>query len=93
MSSTGPPVVSAEGLGLRFGERVLWDDLSFALATGELLAVLGPNGTGKTSLIRIMLGLLAPSAGHIEINGKQPRDARRRIGYVPQQRVFDRDLA
>ena len=54
----GPPVVSAEGLGLRFGERVLWDDLSFALATGELLAVLGPNGTGKTSLIRIMLGLL-----------------------------------
>lgn len=93
MSSTGPPVVSAEGLGLRFGERVLWDDLSFALATGELLAVLGPNGTGKTSLMRIMLGLLAPSAGHIEINGKQPRDARRRIGYVPQQRVFDRDLA
>jgi len=87
------PVVSAEGLGLHFGDRVLWEDLSFTLASGELLAVLGPNGTGKTSLIRIMLGLLSPSAGQIEINGKQPRDARRDIGYVPQQRVFDRDLA
>jgi zinc/manganese transport system ATP-binding protein len=86
-------VVSAEGLGLSFGERVLWDDLSFALASGELLAVLGPNGTGKTSLIRILLGLLAPSAGHVEIEGKPPREARGRVGYVPQQRVFDRDLA
>jgi zinc/manganese transport system ATP-binding protein len=93
MSGIDRPVVSASGLALRFGERVLWEDLSFTLASGELLAVLGPNGTGKTSLIRILLGLLTPSAGHVEIDGKQPRDARRRIGYVPQQRVFDRDLA
>jgi zinc/manganese transport system ATP-binding protein len=93
MSSVDRPVVSATGLGLRFGERVLWDDLSFTLASGELLAVLGPNGTGKTSLIRILLGLLTSSAGQVEIDGKEPRDARRRIGYVPQQRVFDRDLA
>jgi zinc/manganese transport system ATP-binding protein len=86
-------VVDAQGLGLRFGERVLWDDLSFTLASGQLLAVLGPNGTGKTSLIRILLGLLTPSAGHVEIEGMPPHEARRRIGYVPQQRVFDRQLA
>ena len=85
-------VVSAHELGLRFGDRVLWDDLSFTLASGELLAVLGPNGTGKTSLIRILLGLLTPSAGSVLIEGKPPRDQRRRIGYVPQQRAFDRDL-
>jgi zinc/manganese transport system ATP-binding protein len=86
------PVVSAENLGLSFGERLLWEGLHFELERGELMAVLGPNGTGKTSLIRIMLGLLAPSTGTIEIEGAPPAEQRSRIGYVPQQRVFDRDL-
>ena len=92
MSARDEIVVRADGLALRFGERVLWDDLCFSLARGEFLAVLGPNGTGKTSLLRILLGLLAPSAGSVEIAGRRPADARARIGYVPQQRVFDRNL-
>jgi len=86
-------VVSAQALALRFGERVLWDDLSFELEAGEFLAVLGPNGTGKTSLIRILLGLLEPSAGRVLVNGSPPREGRQHVGYVPQQRAFDRDLA
>jgi zinc/manganese transport system ATP-binding protein len=86
-------VVSVEGLSLRFGERVLWHDLSFELERGELLAVLGPNGTGKTSLIRILLGLLEPTSGRVEVCGVPPGKGRSRIGYVPQQRVFDRELA
>src|SRR6266576_5134964 len=86
-------VVSVDGLTLRFGERVLWQDLSFALDRGELLAVLGPNGTGKTSLIRILLGLLEPTAGTVTIDGRLPSEARSRVGYIPQQRIFDRELA
>ena len=86
-------VVSVEGLTLSFGERVLWQDLSFALERGELLAVLGPNGTGKTSLIRILLGLLEPTSGTVAINGRPPAETRSQVGYVPQQRIFDRDLA
>jgi zinc/manganese transport system ATP-binding protein len=86
-------VVRVDDLALRFGERTLFEDLSFELERGELLAVLGPNGTGKTSLIRILLGLLEPSAGSVEIDGCPPRERCHRIGYVPQQRVFDRDLA
>jgi zinc/manganese transport system ATP-binding protein len=86
------PIVSAVDLRLSFGERLLWEGLSFELQPGELMAVLGPNGTGKTSLIRIMLGLLQPSAGQIKIEGGVPAERRKRIGYVPQQRVFDRDL-
>jgi zinc/manganese transport system ATP-binding protein len=86
-------VVSVEGLGLRFDRRVLWEDLSFELQPGEFLAVLGPNGTGKTSLIRILLGLLEPSAGRVLVNGGPPREGRQHVGYVPQQRAFDRDLA
>ena len=78
-------VVSVEDLGLRFGERELWHDLSFELGTGEFLAVLGPNGAGKTSLLRILLGDLEPTSGRVVLD-------RDRVGYVPQQRVFDRDL-
>jgi zinc/manganese transport system ATP-binding protein len=86
-------VVSVEDLALRFGERMLFEGLGFDLAAGELLAVLGPNGTGKTSLIRILLGLLEPSAGRVVVEGCPPRERCQRIGYVPQQHVFDRDLA
>jgi zinc/manganese transport system ATP-binding protein len=84
-------VVSVQHLGLHFGDRVLWDDLSFDLERGEFLAVLGPNGTGKTSLIRILLGLLEPTTGHALVNGRPPAESRSHVGYVPQQRVFDRD--
>ena len=86
-------VVSVEALGLRFDRRILWEDLSFELQPGEFLAVLGPNGTGKTSLIRILLGLLEPTAGRVLVNGSPPREGRQHVGYVPQQRAFDRDLA
>jgi zinc/manganese transport system ATP-binding protein len=91
--TSAAPVVSVDRLALRFGERSLWDGLSFELARGELLAVLGPNGTGKTSLLRILLGLLRPTHGRVEIAGGPPERSRSRIGYVPQQRIFDRDLA
>ena len=67
--------------------------LDFTLERGEFLAVLGPNGTGKTSLLRILLGLLEPSRGRVSIAGRPPREARGRVGYVPQQRTLDRDLA
>jgi zinc/manganese transport system ATP-binding protein len=85
-------VVAVDDLALRFGDRTLFEGLSFALERGELLAVLGPNGTGKTSLIRILLGLLEPSAGSVVVEGCPPRERCHRIGYVPQQRAFDRDL-
>lgn len=86
-------VVRVDDLALRFGERTLFENLSFELERGELLAVLGPNGTGKTSLLRILLGLQEPSAGGVVVEGCPPRERCHRIGYVPQQRVFDRDVA
>lgn len=86
-------VVRVDDLALRFGDRTLFERLGFELEQGELLAVLGPNGTGKTSLLRILLGLLEPSAGSVVVEGCPPRERCHRIGYIPQQRVFDRDVA
>ena len=91
MSGGRRAVVEARGLRLQFGERPLWDDLGFDLNDGEFLAVLGPNGTGKTSLVRILLGLLAPTAGSVHVSGQTPGLARAKVGYVPQQRAFDPD--
>jgi zinc/manganese transport system ATP-binding protein len=90
--SAAPVVVSVSGVSLRFGARSLWEDLTFDLHEGEFMAVLGPNGTGKTSLVRMLLGLLAPSAGTVTVAGREPARARGRVGCVPQQRAFDRDV-
>jgi zinc/manganese transport system ATP-binding protein len=87
------PVVCVDRLALRFGSRTLWEGLTFELGEGEFLAVLGPNGTGKTSLIRLIMGLLRPTAGSVQVHGQSPRRSRSRIGYVPQHRAFDPDLA
>lgn len=85
-------VVEAHGVTLRYGERTLFEELTFTLDQGEFLAVLGPNGAGKTSLIRLLLGLTRPSAGTITVAGADPARRRASVGYVPQQRAFDRDL-
>jgi zinc/manganese transport system ATP-binding protein len=71
---------------------VLWERLSVAVAAGEFLAVLGPNGAGKTTLLKVLLGAQPLTGGMVEVAGRPPGRAGRRIGYVPQQRAFDPDL-
>lgn len=83
------PVVELRGAALTVGGRTLWSGLDFALMPGELVAVLGGNGTGKTSLLRVVLGLREPSAGTVQVLGEAPARGRRRVGYVPQQKLAD----
>ena len=86
------PVVSVRDAALRYGERSLFEGLTFDLDRGGFLAVLGPNGAGKTSLVRLLLGLTRPSDGVVRVDGVDPARRRASVGYVPQQRAFDRDL-
>jgi zinc/manganese transport system ATP-binding protein len=87
-----PPPIRMQDAALNLGGRQLWHDLSITVARGEFLAVLGPNGSGKTSLLRTLLGLAELSAGSVQIFGQPPRRGRSRIGYIPQQKGFDPDL-
>jgi zinc/manganese transport system ATP-binding protein len=87
-----PPVVSLTGARLSFGDRVLWDHLDLAVSPGEFIAVLGPNGSGKTSLLKVLLGQLLLSAGVAFVDGKRVTSGSGDIGYVPQHRPIDRDV-
>ncbi|QKW17831.1 metal ABC transporter ATP-binding protein [Kitasatospora sp. NA04385] len=78
-------MISLRGAALSYGERTVWHGLDLDVRPGEFLAVLGPNGSGKSSLVRALLGRQPLSAGSVTVLGRAPREAGRRIGYVPQQ--------
>ena len=90
--TTAPPTIRLRDAALQFGERTLWGDLTLDVAAGEFLAVLGPNGSGKTSLLKVILGLQRLSAGTVEVCGRAARRGSSAVGYIPQQKSFDRDL-
>ncbi len=82
---SGSPLLDVSGVTKRFGDFVAVDDVSFSVGAGEVVGLLGANGAGKTTVLRIALGLLGATAGHALLLGRDPdREVRRRIGYVPQ---------
>jgi ABC-2 type transport system ATP-binding protein len=78
-------VLELKGLTRRYGDLVALDDLSFTVAEGQMFGFVGSNGAGKTTAMRIILGVLAPDAGEVRWRG-QPMtdDMRRRVGYLPE---------
>lgn len=82
-------VIHAEELTKRFGDFVAVDRISFEVAEKEVVGYLGPNGSGKTTTIRMLLGLLLPSAGHARVLGwdieREPEKVRRQVGYMSQK--------
>ncbi len=85
------PAVSLRGASLSFGARTLWDDLDLDIAPGEFFAVLGPNGSGKTSFLKVLLGLQELTTGTAQLGGEAVRRGSNRIGYIPQQKSFSPD--
>ena len=84
-----PLVLQIRGGSLAFGQRYLWRDLDLEVRPGEFIAVLGANGSGKTSLLRVILGEQELTAGTAEILGHAVRRGSDRVGYVPQRIAVD----
>jgi zinc/manganese transport system ATP-binding protein len=89
----GPtPAVTSRDAAIAVGGRLLWSGVNLEVPAGEFVAILGPNGVGKSTLVKAVLGLLPLTAGHLEVLGRRPGHASHRIGYLPQRRSFDPGL-
>src|SRR4051812_8771498 len=90
------PIISVQGLTKRFGNFVVVDNVSFEVQRGEVVGYLGPNGSGKTTTIRMLCGLLHPSAGSAMVVGadvvRNPEQIKRQIGYMSQKFALYDDL-
>lgn len=89
MSRAQEPVIEVEEIVFGYGRERILDDVSITVRRGDFLAILGPNGGGKTTLLKVMLGLLTPWSGTV-VRYVSRRDGA--IGYVPQYAGFDRDF-
>ncbi len=82
-------IVSARDLWVHFGSQVILEDVNLVIKEHDFLGLIGPNGGGKTTLLKVILGLIKPSRGQIKVFGTSPEAARKRIGYLPQRNLFD----
>lgn len=89
ISGDTPPILQLRSATLGFGDRTLWSDLDLQVHPGELIAVLGGNGTGKSSLLKTILGQVPLRSGSAEFLGEPIRRGNRRIGYIPQQKLAE----
>ena len=68
------------------------EGINLTVEQDDFLGVIGPNGGGKTTLLKVILGLVVPSRGRVSVLGKPPQKSRDKIGYIPQHNLFDRDF-
>lgn len=86
-SAPSPPTLAVQDLVKTFGDRRVVDRVSFALQPGEIFGFLGPNGSGKTTTIRMALDLIRPDSGSVQLfGGPTTRAMLRRVGYLPEER-------
>src|SRR5260370_31577773 len=88
-SPEGGAVLDLRSAAVRVGGTRLWSGVDLQVGAGEFVAVLGPNGVGKSTLLKVLLGLLPAAAGEVRVLGQPPGRANHRIGYLPQRRSFD----
>jgi zinc transport system ATP-binding protein len=85
-------VVKLNNVWVQYDGAPVLEDINLAIRNDDFLGLIGPNGGGKTTLLKLMLGLVAPSRGEVTILGESPEKGRRYVGYVPQHSLFDRDF-
>jgi zinc transport system ATP-binding protein len=85
-------VIEIHNLNFSFNGQAVLQDVDLDVKEGDFMAMIGPNGGGKTTLLKLMLGLLAADSGSIRVFGERPRAVSHRIGYVPQDVNINKDF-
>ncbi|HEX9943447.1 MAG TPA: metal ABC transporter ATP-binding protein [Thermoanaerobaculia bacterium] len=86
------PLVEVQDINFGYRSEVVLDHVSLEIQPRDFLAIIGPNGGGKTTLLKVVLGLLRPWSGEVVYHLPSGRDPRGRLGYVPQFSTFDKDF-
>ncbi len=84
------PVILLEKVWASYETDTVLEDVSFSLYQGDYVGLIGPNGGGKTTLIKVILGLVTPFRGKVSVMGESAKSGRRFVGYVPQLQVLDK---
>lgn len=82
--SDAPDAIDIRGVNFRYGEQVILENIDFQVGAREIVGLIGPNGGGKSTLLKLVLGLLKPASGCVSVLGSTPQASARHIGYVPQ---------
>lgn len=83
-------IACLQNVWVHYGDVVALENVDLCLHSGDFVSIIGPNGGGKTSLLKLLLGLVKPTRGTVEVLGKPPEQARQEVGYVPQQITIDK---
>lgn len=86
------PVIEINDVWYAYDDRPVLEGVTLDIQRGEFLGLIGPNAGGKSTLLKLILGLLEPGRGSIHVLGDKPEAARGRLGYVPQHAAFPRDF-
>jgi zinc transport system ATP-binding protein len=84
--------VEINDVSFSYGDILVLENISLSIAKGEFFGIIGPNASGKSTLLRLILGLLQPDRGSLRVLGDEPRKARTRVGYVPQHPGYRREF-
>ena len=87
-----PNIIDIRDLNFSYNRQPVLQDVNLDIKAGDFMAMIGPNGGGKTTLLKLMLGLLSADCGRILVLGKSPHEASHRIGYVPQDVHINQDF-
>jgi len=85
-------VVKLEDVSVHYGGIPALEGVNLTVKQDDFIGIIGPNGGGKTTLLRVILGLVKPTAGKVTVIGEPPEKGRRHIGYVAQYNLFDRSF-
>jgi zinc transport system ATP-binding protein len=91
-TETPREVISVEHLWAGYDSGPVLEDINLSVKELDFVGLIGPNGGGKTTLLKVLLGLLPPMRGEVRIMGQSAKEGRRYVGYVPQTVEFDRDF-